>query len=328
MGHSFYSLHEAAKLLDRLGEDGTPCVFILDYEGKRCLVQRLDETDPDELRFDFEGHGNVPAAPQTASVIMRPDPISFVSFRLAFDQVRDHLQEGNTYLCNLTFRTPVQLEVDLSAVFHAASARYKLWLRDTFVCFSPEPFVKISPDGIISSFPMKGTISADIENAAQIILDDPKETAEHYTIVDLIRNDLSIVASDVRVSKFRYIDKLKTSRGDLLQVSSEVSGSLSNNWSGHMGSIIEKLLPAGSISGAPKARTIEIIRDVEQVDRAYYTGIAGLFDGKSLNTCVLIRFIEQENGLFFYRSGGGITAMSDPEKEYEEYKAKIYVPIH
>jgi len=108
---------------------------------------------------------------------------------------------------------------------------------------------------------MKGTIDAAVENAVSIIINDKKELAEHYTIVDLIRNDLNMVAKKVRVDRFRYIDEIKTIRKNLLQVSSQISGELTPDWHNRIGDILFTLLPAGSISGAPKKKTVEIIKD-------------------------------------------------------------------
>lgn len=174
---------------------------------------------------------------------------------------------------------------------------------------------------------MKGTIDASIANAASILLSDQKEMAEHVTIVDLIRNDLSIVAEDVHVTKFRYIDRIKTHNGNLLQVSSEIVGRLPVNYKEEIGTILVCLLPAGSVSGAPKKKTIDIIRDAEGEARGYYTGVIGYFDGENLDSAVMIRYIEQVSGKLYYRSGGGITTQSNCEKEYEEALAKVYVPV-
>jgi para-aminobenzoate synthetase component I len=174
---------------------------------------------------------------------------------------------------------------------------------------------------------MKGTIDAAIENAEEVILSDKKEYAEHCTIVDLIRNDLSMVAKDVFVNKFRYIDKIKTHEKELLQVSSRICGKLGEDYYKRIGDIIFSLLPAGSISGAPKKKTIEIIKKVEGYDRGYYTGVFGCFDGTKLDSGVMIRFIEKINGELFYKSGGGITVYSDPKSEYQELIDKVYVPF-
>lgn len=253
-------------------------------------------------------------------------PEKYSQYKTRFDVVMDGLTRGNSYLTNLTVKTPIHTTISLKDIFVGSKSPYKLYVPNKFVCFSPECFVKIN-DGKISTYPMKGTIKADIKDAEQIILNDEKEKAEHNTIVDLLRNDLSKVAENVAVKKFRYIDNIKSNRGNILQVSSEIEGALGNTYLDEIGTIIFKLLPAGSVSGAPKSATLDIIRKAEQQARGYYTGIAGYFDGTSLNSFVLIRFIEQENGKLYFRSGGGITAMSNAEKEYREMLQKVYLPL-
>jgi para-aminobenzoate synthetase component 1 len=226
----------------------------------------------------------------------------------------------------LTHKTPISLNIDLLDIFHQTDAKYKMLWKDRFVFFSPETFVTIVDD-CISTFPMKGTIDASVPKAKTRILMDEKEIAEHYTIVDLLRNDLSRVAKNVTVEKFRYLDKIKAGDKKLIQVSSEIVGRMQKGWQQDLGTILEKLLPAGSISGAPKKKTIQIIQDAELQDRGYYTGICGLFDGKNLDTGVCIRFIEREGEQYFFRSGCGITAQSSSTLEYQEMIQKIYIPI-
>ncbi len=174
---------------------------------------------------------------------------------------------------------------------------------------------------------MKGTIDAAIPNATETLLLDPKELAEHVTIVDLMRNDLSQVATRVAVTRFRYVEELKTNRKNLLQVSSEIMGELSPDYFSQLGTLLATLLPAGSVSGAPKTKTLAIIRDAEQEKRGYYTGVFGYFDGVMMESAVMIRFIENQGGRLFYRSGGGITTQSEVGNEYREANDKIYVPI-
>ena len=240
--------------------------------------------------------------------------------------MKNEIELGNSYLLNLTCSTPVNTGFSLKDVFLNSKSKYSIWFDEKFVCFSPETFVTIH-NGVIRSFPMKGTIDAMIPDAEKVILNDPKETAEHYTIVDLIRNDLSMVSKNVRVERFRYIDVIETNEKSLLQVSSEICGNLDDDYKSHLGDILFELLPAGSVSGAPKKKTVGIISTVEGSERGYYTGVFGIFDGDNLDSGVMIRFIENKNGNYFYRSGGGITAFSDPLSEYKEMIDKIYVPV-
>ena len=192
--------------------------------------------------------------------------------------------------------------------------------------FSPESFIQIK-DGEIFSYPMKGTINATLPDASQLLLENYKETCEHYTIVDLIRNDLNQIAEQVQVKRFRYLEKIRTIRGEIWQTSSEIQGKLFPDWNKKLGNLIFQLLPAGSISGAPKPSTIQLIRQAEQVPRGYYTGVFGYFDGQNLDSAVLIRYIEKEGEHYYFRSGGGITINSQAEEEYQEVLEKIYLSI-
>jgi para-aminobenzoate synthetase component 1 len=94
-----------------------------------------------------------------------------------------------------------------------------------------------------------------------------------------------------------------------------------------LGDILFALLPAGSICGAPKQKTLEIIEHAEGYDRGFYTGICGWFDGENLNSAVMIRFVEQQGDKLIFKSGGGITSRSELIKEYQELNQKVYVPI-
>ncbi|MGE3593496.1 MAG: chorismate-binding protein, partial [Arcobacter sp.] len=114
---------------------------------------------------------------------------------------------------------------------------------------------------------------------------------------------------------------------ELLQVSSKISANLENNWSEKIGDILTSILPAGSITGTPKKKTVEILKDVENYERDFYTGIFGVYDGKNLDSSVMIRFIEEKDGEKFYKSGGGITCDSDVFLEYEELLDKVYLPF-
>jgi para-aminobenzoate synthetase component 1 len=199
-------------------------------------------------------------------------------------------------------------------------------LNERFVVFSPESFVIIR-NNRISSYPMKGTIRADVPDAEQTLLNDPKELAEHNTIVDLIRNDLNRISKKVRVDRFRYVERIGTIKGDILQTSSEISGEMEPGWNDRLGDLFFRLLPAGSVSGAPKAKTVEIIGKTEGYKRGYFTGVFGYYDGQALESAVMIRFIEKDDGHLVFKSGGGITIFSDCQKEYRELLDKVYLPF-
>jgi len=308
-------------------EAAIPFLFIIDFKMNKPLIFRLDEIDPAKLLFNINGVSNCQERaekPDHIKIVRYPE--KFETYLAKFNKVKEEIAAGNSYLLNLTCSTPVDIELTLRDIFLMSNARYKLLVEDQFVCFSPEIFITIS-EGIIQSFPMKGTIDSAIPGAREMILNDPKETAEHYTIVDLIRNDLNMVSDRVRVERFRYVETIDTSEKTLLQVSSEICGDLDKDYISRIGDIIYTLLPAGSVSGAPKRKTVEIIEETEDRERGYYTGIFGIFDGRKLDSGVMIRFIEKTGSGYIYHSGGGITSSSDPVSEYREMTDKIYVPI-
>ena len=314
--------------MNQWGKARKPFIFILDFELKNPVVLPLEEAAENGICFTFN---NLESADihetDKSEFTFRKFPVSYEVFKKSFDQVLTEIKRGNSFLTNLTFPTTIETDLALREIFDRSEAPYKLLFKNQFVVFSPELFITIS-GGTIASYPMKGTIDASIPGAEIKILNDPKETAEHHTIVDLIRNDLSMVSTNVKVEKFRFIDTVKTHDKVLLQVSSEVTGQLPEDYLGHLGDILSKLLPAGSICGAPKIKTLEIINQSEIYDRGYYSGVFGIFDGADLQSAVMIRFIEKKDEKFIFKSGGGITSMSNPEEEYQELIDKVYVPIY
>jgi para-aminobenzoate synthetase component 1 len=321
------SADKARILMNRYGKEKIHFLFIIDFALQNPLILRMDELTDNQILFDIQGITNHPHHQSLNKTIeFKKFPVPFETYHSAFQVVQRHLNEGDTYLINLTFPTRIECNLSLSELFHASSTKFKLLYRDQFVVFSPEIFVRIE-DGRIASFPMKGTIDASLTNAEEQILNDKKEQAEHTTIVDLIRNDLNMVAKRVRVENYRYIDLIRSNQKDLLQVSSKISGELEPGYGERIGDILFQLLPAGSISGAPKKKTVEIIQAVENYDRGYYTGVFGYFDGTRLESGVMIRFIENVNGELYYKSGGGITASSEVHSEYMELIDKVYVPL-
>ena len=367
--------------INQLASQDEPFLFVINYQGDKAFIRLLSDIIPEECLFDFEGRGNFSHAwketwkegtseketwkketseEEISETTWQIEPPLYEDYERSFNIVKSNIMAGNSYLTNLTCRVPVSCNLSLEEIFHRAKGKYKLLLRrkrnlTPFVCFSPETFVRIK-GGRIYSYPMKGTLDASLPDAEKQLMEDRKEAAEHATIVDLIRNDLSRVAENVRVDKYRYIDVLHTNKGDILQTSSEISGRLPEDYPHHLGEILDAQLPAGSITGAPKDKTMQIIQEAEDYDRGFYTGIMGIYDQGELNSAVMIRFIEEETSPvdfetdgeknfkakegkasegkepkasreLYFKAGGGITSKSDCQREYEEVIQKIYLPF-
>ena len=312
--------------LNQWGHEKKPFVFLIDFEQKKPLAWLVDEC-PDHFQFKFTKASSLKKSDTTLTEtdqgLLIKHPIALVEYEHKYNQVIEALHKGDSFLMNLTIPTPVQNKLDFQTFFDHAKSKYVIWLKEQFIAFSPETFIQIK-NGKIATFPMKGTIDASLPKAKELLLNDPKEYAEHATIVDLLRNDLSRVASKVRVTNFRYYEEIPTQNGVIGQMSSAIEGELPADYASKIGSILYDLLPAGSVSGAPKKKTAELIASIEGTDRGYYTGIAGYFDGVDLDSCVLIRYLGADN---IYHSGGGITFQSDMASEYQEMINKVYVPV-
>lgn len=314
--------------MNNLAMQGVPFLFIIDYEGKHAVVEPEHEVDANELKYCFNEKGNATQAayPANKDIEWRIEPPTEAEYQHSFNIVRNAMLAGNSYLANLTCRIGLRTNLSLPDLYNAAEARYRLWMKDKLVCFSPETFVKIA-QGEISSYPMKGTAEDLSPSSAEQLLANEKEAAEHATIVDLIRNDLSMVANDVHVERYRYVERLNTHRGPLLQTSSEIRGRLMPHLMQRPGDVIFSQLPAGSITGAPKKKTVEVIAEAENYHRDFYTGVMGRWDNGELDSAVMIRFIDQCHGKLFFKAGGGITAKSNWKDEYHEVIEKVYAPI-
>lgn len=314
--------------MNRLGAERIPFLFVIDFDQNEPLVIPLSEISDACIRYEINpeiiqsGNERNP----NENMAMEMTPVDFEVYQQGFQRVLKAILAGDTYLLNLCYSTRLAHLPSLEYIYKHAVAPFKLLFQNKFVVFSPERFVSIE-DGIIRTFPMKGTIDASFPDAANILLSNVKEQEEHATVVDLLRNDLSIVSDQVTVGRYRYVSEITTPDKKLLQCSSEISGRLKQDYLKNLGSIIHALLPAGSVTGAPKKRTVELIDDIELEPRGYYTGVFGEFDGRKLDSAVMIRMIEQRPDGFYYRSGGGITYRSNVREEYEEMINKVYMPF-
>jgi para-aminobenzoate synthetase component 1 len=311
--------------ITELAQQREPFLFVLSYDLKERHVQPLNKLD-DDIFFKIAHHRNYPRKPRDKNYFLKKHPLEYKGYKNSLNYVLEEIRSGNTYLLNLTFKTPIETDLTLKEIFTYAKAKYKLYFKDQFICFSPEKFIEIEGN-TISTYPMKGTIEASLDNAKEKILSNEKEMAEHVMIVDLMRNDLGIIAKNIKVEKFRYIDKIIAGDNELLQVSSKITAELPENWRDNLGELLKKLLPAGSITGTPKRSTVNIINNIENYKRGFYTGVFGVFDGENLYSAVMIRFIEKEDEKLYYKSGGGITIDSDAKSEYKELIDKIYLPL-
>ncbi|EJF07499.1 anthranilate/para-aminobenzoate synthase component I [Thiovulum sp. ES] len=304
---------------NKLGKEGIPFIIIVSYDKSEVFVSPLSELKNHDIEF-FISQNNLKQR-EIEHKIFSPD---FSEYKERFEKIITGIKRGHTYVSNLTEESRVEIDSNLREIFEFSKAKYRIRFGDKFVSYSPETFIKIK-SGKIETYPMKGTLDGSIENGEEILLKNEKEFAEHVMIVDLLRNDLNMVSKNVRVEKFREIEKIVSGNKSLYQMSSKIIGELEIGWESRIGTILEKILPAGSITGTPKVKTLEIIDEVENHKRNFFTGVFGVFDGKEFDSGVMIRYLEKRNGEFFYKSGGGITLDSKAEDEFDEVLKKIYL---
>ncbi len=188
--------------------------------------------------------------------------------------------------------------------------------RYSLIGASPEILINCKEEKITLR-PLAGTIKRgknDEEDAinAKILLSDAKEISEHLMLLDLGRNDIGRVASEVCVEKQMEIEKYS----HVMHISSTVSGAKSP--SVDMVDILRSGLPAGTLSGAPKIRAMQIISQLETVSRDFYAGTVGYISAEILQTCIVLRSALIKNGVIYTQSGAGVVYDSSPEKEYAE----------
>ncbi len=193
---------------------------------------------------------------------------------------------------------------------------------------SPETLVKLE-NGVLHTFPLAGTrprgrTEYEDRQLEAELLSDEKELAEHNMLVDLGRNDLGRISKfgSVKVEKYHSIERFS----HVMHIGSTVRGLIRDDRDAL--DAVESVLPAGTLSGAPKIRACQLIGELEQNKRGIYGGAIGYIDfAGNMDTCIAIRIAYKKNGRVFVRSGAGIVADSVPEKEFEECinKAKAVV---
>jgi para-aminobenzoate synthetase / 4-amino-4-deoxychorismate lyase len=271
-------------------------------------------------------HENASSAPREAIAAHLDLEISKESYVATIARIKEHLAAGNTYQVNFTdriaFNSPLSPAQVYSALLAQQRVAYGAFLNIEglpIISLSPELFFKTEGDRIVTR-PMKGTMArgldrADDERMANLLRNDEKNRSEHVMIVDLLRNDLGRIcrSGTVQVQEPFSIERYDT----LHQMTSTVVGGLQPGIS--LYDIFRGLFPSGSITGAPKHRTMQIIHELERQSRGVYTGAIGFISPKRSSVFnVAIRTLVIQDGHVAMGVGGGIVADSDPEDEYRE----------
>ncbi len=336
----------ALDVVDALTAGGAWAFGFVSYEAAPGLDPQLETHEPEDgLPLVWFGIG---AAPERAPVLApggpdRPAEVWSCDWderrhAAAVDHVRAHIADGETYQCNLTTRMTAAMPEDLTAVHRdlalAQRGAYHAYLdtgRFVVAGASPELFFETRGDRITMR-PMKGTAArgrtpAEDERIALRLRASPKERAENVMIVDLVRNDLARVAvpGSVTVPRLLACERYET----VHQLTSDVTARLRPDTG--LTELFRALFPCGSVTGAPKRRTMRLIRDVEDGPRGVYCGAVGVVapPGEAFRArfSVAIRTVvaDRERGRAVYGTGGGITWGSRPAAEYAELWAKAAV---
>lgn len=251
------------------------------------------------------------------------------------EKAKEYIREGDIFQIVLSNRLSAPYEGSLLNTYRVLRtinpSPYMFYFAGTDVEVagaSPETLVKLE-DGVLHTFPLAGTrprgkTEEEDQALTEELLEDEKELAEHNMLVDLGRNDLGKISrfGTVKVEKFHSIERFS----HVMHIGSTVRGEIRDDRDAL--DAVEAVLPAGTLSGAPKIRACQLIGELEDNKRGIYGGAIGYigFTG-NMDTCIAIRIAYKKNGKVFVRSGAGIVADSVPGKEYEECinKAKAVV---
>lgn len=250
-------------------------------------------------------------------------------------RAQHHIKEGDIFQIVLSNRLEGEYEGSLLNCYRILRmlnpSPYMFYFSGTDVEVagaSPETLVKLE-DGVLHTFPLAGTrkrgkTKEEDDELEKDLLADEKELAEHNMLVDLGRNDIGKISKFGTVQVERYHEVLRFSH--VMHIGSTVRGEIREDLDAL--DAVDSILPAGTLSGAPKIRACQLINDLENNKRGIYGGAIGYLDFTgNLDTCIAIRIAYKKNGKVFIRSGAGIVADSVPEKEYPECinKAKAVV---
>lgn len=242
------------------------------------------------------------------------------------EKAKKHIKEGDIFQIVLSNRLEADYEGSLLNTYRVLRtlnpSPYMFYFSSSdmeVAGASPETLVKLEK-GVLHTFPLAGTrprgkTKEEDKALEEELLADPKELAEHNMLVDLGRNDIGKISKfgTVTVEKYHSIEKYS----HVMHIGSTVRGEIRENEDAL--SAIDAILPAGTLSGAPKIKACQLINDLENNKRGIYGGAIGYLDFTgNLDTCIAIRIAYKKNHKVFVRSGAGIVADSIPEKEFQE----------
>ena len=272
-----------------------------------------------------------------ASPTLRSEPADFIA---AIERAKEYIREGDIFQVVLSQRFDQEVSaspVDVYRVLRALNPSpymYLLWLEDTdgkpysVVGSSPEALVKVSENRVymhpIAGSKPRGESPEEDNSLADTLLGDPKERAEHLMLVDLARNDMQKVtlAGSVEVTEFMRIERFS----HIMHLVSSVEGDLKPG--ANAIDVFTATFPAGTLSGAPKPRALEIIDELEPAQRGVYGGVVGYFDfAGNADLAIAIRTTVIADGIARVQAGGGVVADSDPQSEYQESQNKAAAPL-
>jgi anthranilate synthase component 1 len=302
-------------------------------------VEELDaEYDAACLQLDELGEDLCRPSPQPPLLVPVPGEwpevkrtVSPENYEYAVEIAKEHITAGDIFQVVLSQRFDLVLEADPFDVYRVLRqvnpSPYLYFLRTdacTVVGSSPEPMVRLR-DGIVTSRPIAGTRKRGLTEAedqlmAAELAEHPKETAEHIMLVDLARNDVGRVVKfgTERVEELMTLERYST----VMHLTSQVSGELTDE-KGPI-DVLRATIPAGTLSGAPKVRAMQLIDELEVTKRGVYGGVVGYIDlSGNLDTAIAIRtMVVTPDGRASVQAGAGIVADSDPHEEHTECENK------
>lgn len=303
------------------------------YEAKDIFLNKGIKSKYPLLYFEvFEKFETYQPEFPSEFCLQKNPQIDYKTYKKAIDKIKKEISEGNTYELNYTYDWKIETSLDGKALYDSILANqttpYNAYIKNKWeeiLSFSPELFFELE-NNIIMTKPMKGTVKrgqTEIEDRLNIdfLKNDIKNRAENVMIVDLLRNDLGKIAKTgtVKVDKLFEIETHKT----LHQMTSSISAELEENTT--LYDIFEAIFPCGSITGAPKINTMEIIDEVEVGKREVYCGAIGLITPEKTVFSVPIRILQRHNNedYFLCRVGGAIVWDSTAKEEWQETLTKI-----